>query len=237
MFFTNVKDSPKDAGFTTDWETEDSLDVKIEKIGKKDYLEVLRNPTMKLIYISAICSQFVRWGLVNWVVKILVEPVTNGGYGLSLVVSVAIASSMHWGGAVFSVAMGYISDTLFKGSRWQVILSGFLLSFVALVAMYKFNSNIIDYRYGIQLLVIILFIAGGCIQGLQAPIFNLPGDILGSRLGGTGVGITNGWSYIGASLSGITLGWMLDSYGLMSGILLMAAVSLLGGIIICFVKR
>jgi len=237
IFLRQVKDTPSGAGYKTEWRTDDSKNDSSEKIGMKDYLEVLKHPTMNLIYASAICSQFVRWGLVNWVVKILIEPVSSGGYGLSLVVSAAIASSMHWGGAFFSIIMGYISDTVFKGSRWQVILTGFILSGLALLTMHKYSSSLLGFNHGIELLAIFLFIAGGCIQGLQAPIFNLPGDILGSRLGGTGVGITNGWSYIGASLSGITLGWMLDSYGLMSGILLMAGVSLLGGIIICFVRR
>ena len=82
-----------------------------------------------------------------------------------------------------------------------------------------------------------LFLAGGCIQGVQAPLFNLPGDILGTRLGGTGVGIVNGWSYIGASFAGITLGFVMDSFGLTSCIMLMALISLAGAGIILFVKR
>lgn len=235
-FLIIVKNSPEDAGFKVEWKKEKSSETT-EKIGAKDYWKVLSHPLMNLVYLSAICSQFVRWGLVNWVVKILTEPTSTGGYGMNLVFSAAIASSMHWGGAFFSIALGYISDRIFKGTRWQTIAIGFLLSFLSLFLIFAFGSDIIDIKGGFLILGILLFIAGGCIQGLQAPIFNLPGNIMGSRLGGTGSGIACGWSYIGASLSGVSLGWILDSYGFMSGILLMAVVSLIGGIIILFVKK
>lgn len=236
IFLVNAKNSPKEAGFVAEWE-KDKADEIIEKIGVKDYWKVMKHPVMNLVYISAICSQFVRWGLVNWVVKILTEPTATGGYGMSLVISATIASSMHWGGAFFSIVLGFVSDIVFKGSRWQSILIGFFLSFIALLIIYFVGPSILDIKGGLLLLFILLFVSGGCIQGLQAPIFNLPGDILGSRLGGTGVGITNGWSYIGASLSGICLGWILDSYGFMNGILVMSVVSLIGGIIIYFVRK
>ncbi|MCE2604095.1 hypothetical protein LH384_33950, partial [Pseudomonas aeruginosa] len=71
----------------------------------------------------------------------------------------------------------------------------------------------------------------------QAPLFHLPGDILGTRLGGTGVGIINGWSYMGASFAGAALGFVMDSWGLMSCILLMAVISFGGAFFIAFVKR
>jgi len=83
----------------------------------------------------------------------------------------------------------------------------------------------------------LLFLAGGGIQGVQAPIFNLPGDILGPRLGGTGVGVVNGWSYIGASFAGGALGLMMDHSGLTSVILLMAGVSLFGAAMIMLVRK
>lgn len=234
-FFFVGKDSPEEVGFMVEWREEKADEMK--KVDMKDYWKVLIHPVMNLVYLSAICSQFVRWGLVNWVVKILTEPAETGGYGMSLLISTTIASSMHWGGAFFSIGLGYISDRIFKGVRWQTIFIGFFLSFIALFLLFMMGPRIIYMNQGLFLLGILLFVAGGCIQGLQAPIFNLPGDILGNNLGGTGVGIANGWSYIGASLSGISLGWILDCYGFMSGILLMAVVCLIGGITILFVKK
>ena len=108
---------------------------------------------------------------------------------------------------------------------------------VSLILVFIVGNSILQFKSGIFILTLLLFLAGGCIQGVQAPIFNLPGDILGSRLGGTGVGVVNGWSYIGASFAGGTLGLLMDSSGLTSGLLLMAGISLLGALIIWKVKE
>lgn len=227
-FISIVKDTPNQAGFNIDW----AENNKITSVGIKDYLIVLTHPLMNLVYLATICSQFVRWGLVNWVLKILTASVDLGGYGMDLGLATTIAACMHMGGMVFSIAFGYISDKVFNGTRWQTVLLGFSLSASALLILFIIGSSV-----NLILLSILLFISGGCIQGLQAPLFNLPGDILGSKLGATGVGIACGWSYIGASLSGVTLGWFLDNYGFLNGFLLMALISLLGGFISSNIKK
>ena len=82
-----------------------------------------------------------------------------------------------------------------------------------------------------------MFISGGMIQAVQTPLFDLPGDILGVDRGGTGVGIMDGWMYVGASFAGVFLGWWLDTYGLLSGVSLMAAVSLVSGLAAALIRR
>jgi OPA family sugar phosphate sensor protein UhpC-like MFS transporter len=234
VFAIIVKSSPEDAGLRVEWKNPDEI---VEKATLRDYGMILRNPVINMICFVAICSQFVRWGLVNWIIKILTESKDLGGFGLSLLAAAAIASSMHWGGAFFSVGMGYISDRVFHGRRWQTIAIGLFISSLSLLIVYLAGNSIVDLKSGIFILTLLLFLAGGCIQGVQAPIFNLPADILGSRLGGTGVGVVNGWSYIGASFAGGTLGLLMDYSGLTSGLLLMAGVSLLGALAIIKVKQ
>lgn len=234
VFYFVVKSSPEEAGLTVEWETGEESK---KQVNLRDYLNILKSPVMNLICVVAICSQFVRWGLVNWIIKILTETSDLGGYGMSLVLAAAIASAMHWGGAFFSIGMGYVSDIVFHGSRWQTIAIGFMISAAALTVVYFAGAQLFVLKGGVAILTLLLFLSGGCIQGVQAPIFNLPGDILGSRLGGTGVGVVNGWSYIGASFAGGTLGFMMDHFGLTSGILLMAGISLTGALVIAVVKK
>ena len=128
LFFFIVKSTPEEKGYVVEWKS----DGDNRKATGQDYWNILKDPTMNLLCLTAICSQFVRWGLVNWIIKILTEPVGLGGYGLALITAAAIASAMHWGGAFFSIGMGWISDTLFNSSRWQTICIGFLISAVAL---------------------------------------------------------------------------------------------------------
>lgn len=233
LFCVHVKDTPQQAGFEVEWKESDHE----EKVNLKDYWAIIKDPAMNLVSLSTTCSQFVRWGLVNWIIKILTTATDLGGFGLVLVTATLIASAMHWGGALFSIGLGYLSDTVFKGSRWQTILLGFMISGISLVLIYYCGIGLLEIRGGTVALAGLLFLAGGCIQGVQAPLFNLPGDLLGTRLGGTGVGIVNGWSYLGASFAGIVLGFAMDCFGLMSCILLMAVIAFLGAAVILLVRK
>lgn len=283
VFCIYVKDTPQQYGFTVEWEhsgvsdakdpASDSGDVKdsakdpapgfgdaktpaSDTVCLRDYADVMKHPAILLTALATICSQFVRWGLVNWIVKILITPCSvdapglaesaggglfagsqSGGFGMALMAATIAASAMHWGGAFFSIALGHISDTVFHGSRWQTILMGFLVSTAGLLIIYFGGLRILMLPGGVVILGALLFFAGGCIQGVQAPLFNLPGDILGTRLGGTGVGIVNGWSYLGASFAGISLGAMMDAFGLTSCLLLMAGISLAGAVVTAVLRR
>ena len=281
VFCIYVKDTPQQYGFTVEWEhsgvsdakdpasasgdakdsakapaSEDAKDSASDTVCLRDYADVMKHPAILLTALATICSQFVRWGLVNWIVKILITPCSvdapglaesaggglfagsqSGGFGMALMAATIAASAMHWGGAFFSIALGHISDTVFHGSRWQTILMGFLVSTAGLLIIYFWGLRILMLPGGVVILGALLFFAGGCIQGVQAPLFNLPGDILGTRLGGTGVGIVNGWSYLGASFAGISLGAMMDAFGLTSCLLLMAGISLAGAVVTAVLRR
>ena len=283
VFCIYVKDTPQQYGFTVEWEHSGVLDAKApasnsgdakdsakapasedakepasasDTVCLRDYADVMKHPAILLTALATICSQFVRWGLVNWIVKILITPCSvdapglaesaggglfagsqSGGFGMALMAATIAASAMHWGGAFFSIALGHISDTVFHGSRWQTILMGFLVSTAGLLIIYFWGLRILMLPGGVVILGALLFFAGGCIQGVQAPLFNLPGDILGTRLGGTGVGIVNGWSYLGASFAGISLGAMIDAFGLTSCLLLMAGISLAGAVVTAVLRR
>ena len=283
VFCIYVKDTPQQYGFTVEWEHSGVSDAKdsasasgdakdsakapasedakdptsaSDTVCLRDYADVMKHPAILLTALATICSQFVRWGLVNWIVKILITPCSvdapglaesaggglfagsqSGGFGMALMAATIAASAMHWGGAFFSIALGHISDTVFHGSRWQTILMGFLVSTAGLLIIYFWGLRILMLPGGGVILGALLFFAGGCIQGVQAPLFNLPGDILGTRLGGTGVGIVNGWSYLGASFAGISLGAMMDAFGLTSCLLLMAGISLAGAVVTAVLRR
>ncbi len=78
---------------------------------------------------------------------------------------------------------------------------------------------------------------GGLIQAAQTPLFDLPGDILGKEMGGTGAGIMDGWLYVGASFAGAFLGSILDNYGLTQGLIVVAIVSVVSGLLTILIQR
>ncbi len=233
VYMSVVKSSPEDAGLRAEWAGAGDK----RKATLQDYRDIMCNRLIILTSLSALCSQFVRWGMINCTVKILTDDSGSGSFAISMVTATLIASAMHWGGAVFSIGMGYVSDKVFKGERWQTIFGGFIVSGISLAALYFAGAGLGETGFGIALLALLLFLTGGCIQGVQAPIFNLPGDLLGPYLGGTGVGIINGWSYLGASFAGVALGAMMDSFGLTSIFILLALISVLGAVSIVFVRK
>ena len=223
------KGSPQDAGLEPEWEQK-SCKEPTKRIGRKEYWIAFTNVKMNLAYLSGFGANFIRWGILSWMVKILAEPVKEGGFGLSLIAAGWITAGASLGGAFFSIVLGIISDRVFKGSRWQTILIGFILGSLPLFYVAK-GPVILDYPMGLYLMAASIFLSGGLIQGLQTPLFNLPGDILGREMGGTGVGIMDGWMYVGAAFAGVFLGWWLDSYGLTSGVMLMAVVGVVSGLL------
>ncbi len=223
------RSSPKDAGLKTEWRQEDQQ-KPVKRAGAREYWIAFTNLKMNIAYLSGFGANFVRWGILSWMVKILAEPLEKGGFGMSLIAAGWITSFASLGGAFFSLILGPISDRLFKGSRWQTILGGFMLGSLPLFYIAR-GPVILSYPMGVFLLGTAMFVSGGLIQAVQTPLFALPGDILGREISGTGVGIMDGWMYVGASFAGVFMGWWLDSYGLTSGIWLMGIVGIISGLL------
>jgi OPA family glycerol-3-phosphate transporter-like MFS transporter len=229
IFVVLGKNSPQDAGLQPEWQQRQP-GKPARRTGAKEYWIAFTNLKMNLAYLSGFGANFIRWGIITWMVGILADPVEKGGFGLSVFAASVITSLAHWGGAFFSIILGIITDRVFKGVRWQTMLIGFILGGLPLFYIAK-GPVILDYPMGLFLLGAAMFISGGLIQAIQTPLFDLPGDILGKEMGGTGAGIMDGWMYVGASFAGVFLGWWLDSFGLTSGVMLMAIVSIVSGLL------
>ncbi|MGN1011807.1 MAG: MFS transporter, partial [Clostridia bacterium] len=192
----------------------------------------------KKMIIADICyflSNMLRWALANWVVKILMDGPNIGGFGLAVVTASLIGSLMHWGGAGFCLVSGLVQDKIFHGQRWQTISISFLLAGIPLLYLTR-GVAILDSSYGVPIICAIMFIGGGLIQSICAPIFNVPADILGNRLAGTGVGIMNGFGYLGAALAGVGFGALMDAVGGTNSFYIITAFCILGAILSIFLR-
>jgi sugar phosphate permease len=240
VFMLLGRSSPKDAGFEAEWEPHES-ERPARRTGAREYWIAFTNPRLNLANLCGVGMNFVRWGLLSWGVKILEAPVADGGFGLDLVIAGWITAMANLGGASLSLVLGVVSDRIFKGSRWQTIMIACLLSGVAIFFIAQgapiLSISVIGFQAGIFLLFAAMFIGGGLIQAAQTPLFDLPGDILGKEMGGTGAGIMDGWLYVGASFAGAFLGSILDNYGLTQGLMVMAAVSVVSGLLAILIRK
>ncbi len=233
LFFFLCKGSPEDAGLETEWEQKSQKPAK--RTGGREYWLAFTNPRMNISYLCGVGANFVRWGLLSWGIRIFEAPVAEGGFGLDLFTAGLVTAMASLGGAILSVLCGVVSDRIFKGTRWQTIMIGCFLSAGAIYFIAQgapiLSISVLGIRIGLFLLLAAMFVGGGFIQAIQTPLFDLPGDILGKDIGGTGAGIMDGWMYVGAAFSGFFLGGVLDNYGLTAGLMLMSVVSLISGLL------
>lgn len=235
IFVIVVRNTPQEDGFEIEWQNDANVDNTHEKITAKDYIEVLKNKKMLVVDICYFLTNMLRWALASWVVKILMDSPEIGGFGLAVVTASLIGSMMHWGGAALCIVSGWVQDKIFHGERWQTIFICFLLSGLPLLYLTK-GASILDTGYGIPLICAIMFVGGGLIQTICAPIFNIPGDILGNRLAATGVGIMNGFGYLGAAFAGVGFGALMDAIGGTNSFYVITAICILGAILSLFLR-
>jgi len=227
--------APAQAGVTT--ALPGAMPPREEKqMGLAQYGYAFRHPRMIVPYAVAFGANAVRWGLLNWGILVLQTPRQNGGFGLSLVTAALVFSMVDWGGMFFSVALGWLSDRVFRGRRSPAIALSLI---VAALMLWLWAGGASAFRTpaGLILLSAVVFCAGGLIQGVHVPLFCIPGDVLGQKLAGTGAGIMDGWMYVGAALAGFPLGWWLDTHGLASGIALLGGMSLIFGLLALTIRR
>jgi MFS transporter, OPA family, glycerol-3-phosphate transporter len=236
VFFFLGRNSPRDAGFQPQWEEAVEPGEPERKIGVADYLAALSNFKMNLAYLAGAGEKMVRIGIITWFVPILKEPVEKGGFGLPLEQSSLMTSLAFWGGVALSIPCGVITDRVFRGQRWQTMVIGFLISAAGLACLARVDF-ILNSPYRLWLIGAAIFVCGGMIQAMETPLYVLPGQILGKERGATGVGIMGGCMYIGASLSGVFLGWWLDHYSVSSMLILLAYVCVFSSLVSATIRR
>ncbi len=235
IFYIVVRNTPQEDGFTIEWQGDANVDNGREKIQAKDYIAVLKNKKMIVADVCYFLTNMLRWALASWVVKILMDSPSIGGFGLAVVTASLIGSMMHWGGAALCIVSGWVQDKLFHGERWQTIFICFLLAGIPLLYLTK-GAVILESSYGIPLICAIMFLGGGLIQTICAPIFNIPGDVLGNRLAATGVGIMNGFGYLGAAFAGVGFGALMDAIGGTNSFYVITSLCLLGAVLSLFLR-
>ena len=169
----------------------------------------------------------VRYGTVDWIIKYLVE-VKND----SLEIAALKLSFLPLFGIIGTLSAGYVSDKLFKGKRNPVSVL-YLVGVILAIAALKYNSsssNVIDNYFlsvthtrltsvismnGSDVLdFIYLALIGIFTCGPQLLVGGLCAiESSSKRVASAATGFTGSFGYIGAILSGVGTGYMIDKYG------------------------
>jgi OPA family glycerol-3-phosphate transporter-like MFS transporter len=164
---------------------------------------VLKNRNVWAIGLADLCVYVVRYGTLDWTTKYLVEV-----KGLPIGRASTVSSLIEFVGIPGMLLAGYISDRFFDARRAPVCFF-YMLGLAAVVAAFfvvPAGHDLLDacavgaigfFTYGPQMLL----------AGVAAA------DACGAQVAAAAVGITGMMSYIGAIISSLGTGTLIDRFG------------------------
>ncbi len=204
----------------------------VDKDHEKTYGEIFKkyilcNKTIWALAFAYVFVYIVRYGTVDWIIKYLVEVKKD-----SLEIAALKLSFLPLFGIIGTLSAGYVSDKLFKGKRNPVSVL-YLVGVILAIAALKYNSsssNFIDNFFlsvthtrltsvismnGSDVLdFIYLALIGIFTCGPQLLVGGLCAiESSSKRVASAATGFTGSFGYIGAILSGVGTGYMIDKYG------------------------
>jgi len=203
LTYRNVQNSPEDCGLPV-------LDVQDASSGDREAVSVryvlrkiLTNPVTLTIALAEFCTGFVRHGFEQWFPRYMLEaqklsldsPIFQKG-ALGVVIA-GIA------GAFFA---GTISDWVFKGRRTPVAFLGYATQIACLAIIWK----VTDIQWIIGAFIVNSF-AISVVHSMLSGTASM--DFGGKKAAATAAGLFDGMQYIGGSVVGMGLGWLLEKFG------------------------
>ncbi|MCF0230288.1 MAG: MFS transporter, partial [Parasporobacterium sp.] len=205
-FFT--KERPEKVGlpaYVDPDEQREEQDEELKKIiaekGKLyPYIHLFKQWRFDLWMIIIACSSICRYGLMTWIPTYFVDVF---GYEIKsgIMGSVVLPLGMAFGALIIP----WISDHVWSQNRlpWVIISAG--ASALIVFAFMGVGPG--------PIAMILLFLAGFFIYGINSLVWAFATDIGGRAFGGTAAGILDCMAYIGASVQAIYFGSILSSTG------------------------
>lgn len=219
-----LRDRPEDVFAAADTEeavsTEDVVDDDRHWTTKEIFQQVLSNKNLWFICLASFSLYCVRTGFLNWCPLILKEmrgfdPKTIGAMGFIF----------EMGGLAGGLIAGWASDKIFTGRRGPV---GFFYMGMLTLVIYAFWALPVISQW-VDMLLMVLF--GFFAFGPQVLVGVAAADFATKKAVGVGTGLVGSCGYLGATLSGFGIGYVIDYFGgWHAGFLCFAGVAALGSI-------
>jgi MFS transporter, OPA family, glycerol-3-phosphate transporter len=203
LTFLFVQDTPKTAGLE-DFDTADASSGDTEKVDLKYLLrKVFTNPVTITIAVAEFCTGFVRHGFEQWFPRYMQEaqhlrldsPVFKSG-------ALAVVAT----GILGAFAAGTISDWVFKSRRPPVAFIGYFLQVICLGIIWRAPSTPVIIGA-----FIVNSFAISMVHSMLSGTASM--DFGGKKAAATATGMFDGMQYIGGSVVGIGMGWLLEHFG------------------------
>jgi phosphoglycerate transporter family protein len=205
LLFNRLRDTPQSVGLPSiechKGLAKDSSDE--QKLTFREILgKILGNPLLWYVCLGNMFLYIVRMGFLNWAPTFLSE-----FKGASLPSSGLQITGFDIAGMIGGIGAGWISDRFFSGRRGPVSVFYMVLMTLFLIYFWKIPAN------SPVLSGIVMTALGFLIYGPQVLAGVAATDFSSKKVAGMANGLSGTFGYIGASLSGICVGWVADHYG------------------------
>ncbi len=203
LTYRHVRNSPEDCGLPAldvqDASSGDHEPVTVRYVLRK----ILTNPVTLTIAAAEFCTGLVRHGFEQWFPRYMLEhqklPLSSPIFqkGAMGVVLAGIA------GAFFA---GTASDWVFKGRRPPVAFIGYGIIALCLAVIWRAPS--------VEWVILAFIVNSFAISVVHSMLSGTASmDFGGKKAAGTAAGIFDGMQYVGGSVVGVGMGWLLERWG------------------------
>lgn len=195
--FLGIEEKAEDVGF-------EPVEIARKSNGIKDtIMTTLRNKGVWIAAFGLFGLNIVRYGFLGWAPTYFFEVQKAA---ISLAAFKALIFPLA--GSLGALTAGWISDKFFQSKRAPVAVAMLLMLILAIWFFPRLPAN------AWVLSLIVLAIIGFMTYGPHViMVAALPMDLGTKEMASSATGFIDGWGYIGAALTGVGTGFLLDNFG------------------------
>lgn len=222
-----LRDTPASVGLPeledtrTELDDDDSTEAFRAFLAKK----VFRNPIIWMFALTDLFVYIVRFAILDWGPTFLQDranPLSPQLAGWSIAI-------FEIAGCVGMLCAGWISDRYFGGKTHRMCAVEMFLVAICLAILYFIQESASAVS-----VLILLALAGFFLYGPQALLGVAATKQATKKAASSAVGLIGFVSYLSVIFTGVGLGWFSDNFGWDYLYILMAGISVLGGIVMVF---
>jgi OPA family glycerol-3-phosphate transporter-like MFS transporter len=144
--------------------------------------------------------------------------------GISLKMAGVQAAVFDIAGMFGGILAGFLSDKIFQGYRGRVGAIFMVLLTICVIALLETPASMTFLHF------MVMGCVGFLLSGPQILVGVAAADFASKRAAGTASGLTGVFGYIGTSITGVGIGFLVDNFGWSSAFIFMIISGLLGAV-------
>jgi len=208
FWYSKSRNAPEEVGLTT---IEEGDGVKSEKGIRKDHhlgfrytlKQCLMNRRVWIVALGLFFLNIVRYGFLSWAPTYMFE-VQKATISTAAYKAIAIPVA----GSIGAIYAGTLSDKRFQSRRAPAAVIMLLM-----LSITSFLYPLVptgDWILSLILLILIGFMTYGPHVMM---VTTMPMDYGTRKAAASATGFIDGWGYIGAAITGVASGWLIDNFG------------------------